>query len=152
MYSYHSLEGRQQGITLLELMIVVAIVSMIAAFAYPSYMQYVVNTKRTAATSALLQISDREQQFFMDNKRYADDLTDLGFAANPLVLSDIGEPVAAGDADAVYSVSLSNVAATTFTITAAPLHGQLSRDTDCGSLTLTQTGARGNSAGGGDCW
>ena len=152
MHLLHSPKDRQQGFTLLELMIVVAIVSMIAAFAYPSYMQYVVNTKRTAASSSLLQISDRQQQFFMDNKRYADDLTDLGFAANPLVLSDVGEPVAAGDGDAVYSVSLSNIAATTFTITAAPLHGQLSRDTDCGSLTLTQAGARGNSAGGDDCW
>ena len=142
----------QRGITLLELMIVVAIVSMIAAFAYPSYMQYVVNTKRTAATSALLQIADRQQQFFMDNKSYSNDLTALGFAANPLVVNDNGRSVAAGDADAVYSISLSNVAATTYTITAAPLNGQLSRDTECGSLALDQAGARGNSGGGDDCW
>ncbi len=142
----------QRGVTLLELMIVVAIVSMIAAFAYPSYMRYVVNTKRTAATTTLLQIADRQQQFFMDNKRYANDLTALGFAANPLVVSDNGKWVAAGDADAVYSISLSNVAATTYTITAAPLNGQLSRDTECGSMALDHAGARGNSGGGDDCW
>ena len=142
----------QYGVTLLELMIVVAIVAIISAFAFPSYMQYVVNTKRTVATSALLQIADRQQQFFMDNKQFTNDLTNLGFAANPLVLADDGNSVAAADSDAVYSISLSNVAVTTYTITAAPLHGQASRDTDCASLTLNQAGARGNSGGGGDCW
>ena len=142
----------QYGVTLLELMIVVAIVAIISAVAFPSYMQYVVSTKRTVATSALLQIADRQQQFFMDNKQFTNDLTNLGFAANPLVLADDGNSVAAADADAVYSISLSNVAVTTYTITAAPLHGQASRDTDCASLTLNQAGARGNSGGGGDCW
>jgi type IV pilus assembly protein PilE len=53
----------QRGVTLLELLIVVAIISMIAAIAYPSYTRYVVNTKRTAATTTLLQIADRQQQF-----------------------------------------------------------------------------------------
>ncbi len=144
--------GRQLGMTLLELMIVVAIISMVAAFAYPSYTDYVVNTKRTAATTALLRIADRQQQFFMDNKSYSNDLTALGFAANPLIIGDDGVSVAAGDADSVYTISLSNVAAITYTITAAPLYGQLSRDTKCGSLTLTQAGSRGNSAGGDDCW
>lgn len=143
---------RQTGVTLLELLIVVAIVAIISAFAYPSYMQYVVSTKRTVATSALLQIADRQQQFFMDNKSFSNDLTALGFAANPLVLADDGNSTAAGNADAVYSISLSNVAATTYTITAAPLHGQLERDTDCANLTLTQAGARGNSGSDDDCW
>lgn len=147
-----NMKFKQYGVTLLELMIVVAIVAIISAFAFPSYMQYVVNTKRTVATSALLQIADRQQQFFMDNKQFTNDLTNLGFAANPLVLADDGNDTAAGDPDAVYSISLSNVAATTYMITAAPLHGQASRDTYCANLTLDQSGARGNSAGGGDCW
>jgi Tfp pilus assembly protein PilE len=88
----------------------------------------------------------------MDNKRFADDLTDLGFAANPLVMADDGNDTTASDSDAVYSISLSNVAVTTYTITAAPLHRQSEKDTDCANLTLTQAGVRGNSAGGDDCW
>jgi type IV pilus assembly protein PilE len=143
---------RQRGVSLLELMIVVAIVAIIGAFGYPSYMQHVVNAKRTAATSILLQVADRQQQFFMDNKAYAADLTDLGFAANPLVIADDGTPVGGGDSDAVYSVSLGNLSATTFTATAAPLNGQLKRDGACGSLALTQAGARSASGGGDDCW
>ncbi len=145
-------KARQQGVTLLELMIVVAIISMIAAFAYPSYMQYVVSTKRTAATSTLVQIADRQQQFFMDNKSYAADLTNLGFASNPLYVSDNGRSVAAGDGDAVYLFTLANVAATTYTAIAAPLGGQLSRDTECGTMTLNQSGARDALGGGDDCW
>jgi type IV pilus assembly protein PilE len=152
MSELNNMKQFQRGVTLLELMIVVAIVAILSAFAFPSYMQYVVNTKRTVATAALLQIADRQQQFFMDNKQFTDDLTDLGFAANPLVLADDGNSAAAGDSDAVYSISLSNVATATYTITAAPLHGQATRDTECASLTLNQSGARGNSGGGDDCW
>lgn len=143
---------RQSGITLLELMVVVAIIAIVSAFAFPSYIQYSVNTKRAVATSTLLQIAERQQQFFIDNKQFTNDLTDLGFAADPLVIADTGVVTAAGNSDAVYSIGLSNVAATTYTITAAPLHGQASRDTHCASLTLDQSGARASSAGGADCW
>lgn len=142
----------QRGITLLELLIVVAIIAIISAFAYPSYTRYVVNTKRTAATSALLRIADRQQQFFMDSKTYTSDLTALGFGANPYVIADDGRPTVAGADDAVYTIALSNVAATTYTITATPLHGQLSRDTKCGNLTLNQAGQRAASTGDDDCW
>ena len=150
-YSTH-MKKNQHGITLLELMIVVTIVAIISSFAYPSYMRYVVNTKRSAATSALLRVADRQQQFFMDSKTYADDLTDLGFTTNPHVITDDGRATVAGDPDAVYSIALSNVAATTYTITATPLHGQLARDTKCGSLTLNQTGQRAASTGDDGCW
>jgi type IV pilus assembly protein PilE len=144
--------GGQRGFTLLELMIVVAIVAIISAFAFPSYMEYVVNTKRTAATSALLQIADRQQQFFMDNKTYTADLTDLGLAANPLFLSDDGSSVAAGDDDVVYLLTLANVTATTYTAIGAPVAGQLKRDAECGTMTLNQAGTKDALGGGDDCW
>lgn len=143
---------QQQGVTFLELMIVVAIIAIVSAFAFPSYTQYVVSTKRTAATSTLLQIADRQQQFFMDNKTYADDLTDLGFAEHPLFVQDDGTSVPAGDSAAVYIFTLANVAPTTYMAIAAPLGGQLKRDKDCGTLTLNQSGTKDALAGGDDCW
>ena len=143
---------KQRGVTLIELMIVIVILAVIASVAYPSYMNYVVDTKRTAATSILLQVADRQQQFFMDNKRFANDLTNLGFANNPLVIADDGRTMAnAADSGSTYSVALSNVTATTYTVTAAPLNGQAARDNECGSLTLNQTLTKG-SDGGSDCW
>jgi type IV pilus assembly protein PilE len=147
-----SLRHRQSGVSLLELMIVLAIVAIIASFAYPSYQQYIVNTKRTAATSTLMRVADRQQQFFMDNKRYAADLTTLGFTANPLFVADDGTSVEAGDPDSTYVVGLANVTATSFTATAAPLGAQLERDTDCGTMTLDHSGAREALNGGDDCW
>jgi type IV pilus assembly protein PilE len=144
--------GRQGGVTLIELMIVVAIVAIISAFAYPSYQRYVVKTKRAVAQTALLQVADRQQQFFMDNNRFAADLTNLGFAANPYVVADDGTSTVAGDSEAAYSLSLSNVTATTWTATAAPLNGQLSRDTYCGSLSVTQAGTKGKTGASDDCW
>lgn len=143
---------RQRGMNLIELMVVMAIVAILGAVAYPSYVQHIVDTKRTAGKSILLQVADRQQQFFMDNKRYAANLTNLGFTANPLIVGDDGREVAAGDADSVYSVTLTNVTATTYTATAAPLNGQLSRDTECGSLGLDQSGSRSMTGTATDCW
>ncbi len=140
------------GFTLIELMIVIVIVAIISAYAYPSYVQYIVNTKRTAATSVLLQIADRQQQFFMDSKTYTADITNLGFPSDPLEISDDGRSMASGDSSNVYSISLSNVTITTYTITATPLNVQLSRDTDCGALTFDQSGAKGAGGNVEDCW
>ena len=143
---------RQRGMNLIELLVVVAIVAILSAVAYPSYVQHIVDTKRTAARSTLLQVADRQQQFFMDNKTYAADLTSLGFGANPLVVGDDGRELPAGDAQSVYSVALANVGVTTFTATAAPVNSQLSRDTECGSLVLDQSGNKTQSGTGTDCW
>ena len=143
--------ARQRGVTLLELMIVVAIIAMIAAFAYPSYVQFTVRAKRTAATGTLMQIADRQQQFFMDNKRYASTLTRLGYANDTIAVGDEGQVVAAGDADRIYSINISNSTATTYTLTAAPQLAQAAKD-KCGSLTLTNTGVKGHSGSGTKCW
>ena len=142
----------QHGVTLIELMIVVAIIAILSAVAYPSYDRYVIKTKRSVAQSALLQVADRQQQFFMDNKQFATDLTNLGFPANPYVVDDDANQTVTSDPKAAYSLALSNVTATTWTATAAPLQGQLSRDTYCGSLSITQAGAKGKTGASDDCW
>jgi type IV pilus assembly protein PilE len=149
----YKLAGKQRGVTLIEMLIVMVILALIASFAYPSYMDYVVDTKRTAATSMLLQVADRQQQFFMDNKRFANDLTNLGFANNPLVIADDGSTMAdAANSRSTYTVTLANVTPTTYTVTAAPLNSQAARDTDCGSLTLNQALLKDSSGGASDCW
>ena len=143
---------RQAGFTLIELMVVVAIVAIVFAFAFPSYERYVVRAKRAVGQNVLMQVADRQQQFFMDNKRFAANLTNLGFGASPFIVDEDGSSTVAGDADAVYSVALSNVTATSWTATATPLNGQLSRDTSCGNLTINQAGAKGKSGAGDNCW
>ena len=96
---------------------VVAIIAIIAAVSYPSYMQFVVRAKRATGTSMLLQLADLQQQFFMDNKRYAATLTSLGYASDAIMVSDEGQVVADGDEDRIYGLGLTNTTATSYTIT-----------------------------------
>lgn len=64
-----------RGFTLTELMITVAVVSILVGIAVPSYRQYVIRGNRSAAQSVMMDIANREQQFLLANRRYADKAT-----------------------------------------------------------------------------
>lgn len=152
MTTHPRIGARQAGVTLLELMAVVAIIAIIASTAYPLYTQYVVRAKRAAGTSMLLQVADRQQQYFMDNKRYASSLESLGFTSSPFMMDDQGRVVDAGDAERIYRISLSDTTATSYTATADPQQSQAEKDTKCASLTLTHNGEKGHTGSGTKCW
>ena len=143
---------RQAGVTLIELMIVIVISAIIASAAYPLYTQYIVRAKRSVGTTMLLQVADRQQQYFMDHKRYASSLESLGFTSNPFMMNDQGALVVDSDPNRIYGISLSDTTATTFTATAEPQENQADKDTKCASLTLTHTGEKGQSGSGTKCW
>ena len=142
----------QSGVTLMELLTVVTIISIVAAISYPSYTQFIIRAKRSAGTSMLLQIADRQQQYFMDNKRYAVNLTSLGFDDDTVMIGDDGKILSASDADRVYGISLTAATATTYTLTATPQLRQSEKDTTCGNLSLTHTGDKSQSGPGDNCW
>ena len=70
--------GKSRGFTLIELMIVVMIVAILAAIAYPMYREAVRKGHRRAAQSAMMEIVNQEHQYFIANRVYADAAT-LGF-------------------------------------------------------------------------
>ena len=84
-----SLYRKMQGVSLMELMIVVMIIGILAAVAYPNYRDYAARAKRNEAKAALLQIATNQERFYLNNNTYSNDLTQLGFASDPFI-SDTG--------------------------------------------------------------
>jgi len=77
------MKRRTQGFTLIELMIVVAIIAILAAIAYPSYLRYSVRSHVSAAQAFLMDVAQREQQFLLDNRTYASRATMVGLVTAP---------------------------------------------------------------------
>jgi type IV pilus assembly protein PilE len=128
-----------QGFTLIELMIVVAIVAILAAVAVPSYQAYVESGRRAEGKAFALDIASRQERFWTQNSTYADTLTGTcGTCLNmPAATSENG----------YYSGATTG--GNTFTITVTPTPA----DSKCGALTLTNTGVRGSGSGtAAECW
>jgi len=78
--------GRQNGFTLIELMITVVIIGILASIAMPAYLEYVKRGHRAAAQSEMMDIANRQQQFFLANRVYAADAGTLSYTL-PAVVS-----------------------------------------------------------------
>jgi type IV pilus assembly protein PilE len=93
------------GFTLIELMIVVAVIGVLAAVAYPSYKDSVRKSRRVDAQSALTDAAQRLEAFYARNAQYTVDMTDLGYdnANWNLVPQDVP------NADQYYRIRLLNI-------------------------------------------
>lgn len=131
------------GFTLIELMVVLAIVAILAGVAYPSYIESVKRARRSEARTYLLEAQQFMARFYSANSRYTTDEAGTTSPALPIRLQSV-------PADAPrYTLT---VAATVsgYTLTATPIG-----DDECGNLTLTHTGAKGRSGQGptvAECW
>jgi len=72
------------GFSLIELMIVIAIIGIIAAIGYPSYTNYLVRSARAEASAMLLEVMEKQEQRYRTTLNYTTDLTELGYA-DPLI-------------------------------------------------------------------
>ena len=133
---------RNKGFTLIELMITVAVISILAAVAYPSYQEHVRKSRRAEAQSVLMNIGTRQQQMLLDTRSYAATSAALNVAVPPQVTAN-------------YTITVSAPASTppSFTATATPQGSQL--NDKCGTLGVDHTGAKtavknGNAQTG--CW
>lgn len=154
-----------KGFTLIELMIVVAILGIIAAFAIPSYQRSIERTKRADATAALIGFASALERRFTENNHYCDnggtvnDVSDCGVVGT----TDIGSPTIYSQtipldsavADANYNLEIAAVTRTTFVIRAVRT-GSMAAD-ECGDYTYTNVGLKDviNTSNGkdkADCW
>ena len=134
------MRSRMQGVTLIELMIVVVILSILTAIAYPSYRQYVAKAKRNEAKAALLQIATRQESFYLQNNTYTTDMTNLGFGAANNVATSTG----------TYIVNVTAADASTFAANAAYQNADAEAG-KCASFTIDGRGSKASTPYN-DCW
>ncbi len=128
-----------KGFTLVEVMVVVAIIGILAAIAYPSYQDSVVKSKRGAAVSCLMEQVQFMERFYSTNLRY--DQTTAG-AAVGLPLGGCRTPLETAPTTYLFSFVPGEPTARTFSIQAVPQGRQAARDTACGTLTINQAGVK----------
>ncbi len=110
----------QQGWTLVELMITVAIVGIIGAIAVPSYMEHIRESRRMDAKNELMQLKMEQEAYRLENNSYAS-AAQLGVAATEF-----------------YTFTVNNVSATTYTLVATAKGTQV-KDTGCTTINLDQS-------------
>ena len=96
---------RPRGLTLIELMITVVIIGILAAVAYPSYMDYVRRGNRSAAQTYMMTIANRQEQYLLTNRSYAATAAALNLAQPPETAGKYTFVVTATTAPLGYSIA-----------------------------------------------
>ena len=123
---------KQSGFTLIELMIVLAIIAILATFAYPTYQAQVIKGSRAEGKTAVLKTAQVLERYFTANNTYTTNFTTLGMP------SFSGDTSAASKYDLQINPGGAGIG-TSFTVIATPR----SPDSACGNLTYTQAGQKG---------
>jgi type IV pilus assembly protein PilE len=131
------------GVTLIELLTVMVVLSILTTLAVGSYRRYLVRTNRTEATAALLRVQVAQEKFYLQNNTYTADLAQLGMG----ITSD----------NQFYNLSIAAPAGgdltTGYVAAADAAKGQKADDKQCQRMTIDDRGRRAAAPGAVDlCW
>ncbi len=139
---------KQKAFTLIELMIVVAIVGILAGIAYPSYQDSVKKSRRSDAKAALMGFANAMERYYTENNSYCDAGGASGTGTNSCGAAgtnDTGKPTIFATQSPIdgttkyYDLTIQFVSQTTFTLRATPIGAQ----NGDGILELSNTQSRG---------
>jgi type IV pilus assembly protein PilE len=142
--------AREAGFTLVELMIVVAVIGLLAGIAVPSYRDYVNKGKRSEGKAALVAAAARLERYYTQNNCYPSPspcggTTNSGNSADALKNAGINAFSGDDSGKASYDMSVT-ITPQAFVLTAVPRLPF--KDTKCGNLTLSNTGRKWTQSNG----
>lgn len=140
----------EKGFTIIEIMVVMVIVAIIATIGFATSTNAVAKSRRANAQAMLLKVQGRQEQYYITNKGYTEDLTDLNYTASPFYIDERGELVE--QSNSFYQISLeSGKKPFAYTIVATAQNQQVVADNKCIVLQLLHNGSRLPSSKS-DCW
>ncbi len=125
---------RMNGFTLIEILIVVAIIGILAAVAIPNYSKYVVNGSRSGAQTELLQLAALEEKIYLNSNSYSANVTS---AYDGTATGGLGSTGSTKDGKYTFSVTSTGQ---TYTLAATPVTG--STQASDGILSISENGKR----------
>lgn len=126
----------QTGFTLIELMIVIAIIGIISAIAFPSYNSYLRKSRRADAKVTLTKMASTQERWYLQKSTYTSDVDNIG--------GDTSD-------DGHYTMAITSADSDGYEMTATIIDGGAqSNDTSCQTFTLASTGLK--TATSPTCW
>jgi type IV pilus assembly protein PilE len=138
----------ERGFTLIEVMVVVAIIGILATIAYPSYTEQIAKGRRSQARVQLLAAQQWMERFYSENYRYDKNSADVAADDDSQFKARFTTSPPPGEGSALYDIALvTPLARDTYTIRATRTSGTTMAADKCGDFTIDSMGRKSIASG-----
>jgi type IV pilus assembly protein PilE len=134
------MKNKHNGFTLIELMIVVAIIGILAAIAYPAYTDYIKRARRSEAKTILMEMAQWMERKYGTENCYTAMVSGVCSASTAPTLPYTQSPK---QGDSMYTLSVVTAGSDTYVLKAVPTSGSPMANDDCTGFTIDNTGTLG---------